>query len=1030
MRERILVLTLLLLAVACRAEIIIVDDDGLADFNNIQAAIDDSNDWDTIYVFPGIYTGPGNRDIDFLGKAITVRSIAPEYPYIVAATIIDCDANASNPHRGSLFNHAEDANSVLNGLTITNGYASKGSGIYCDNSSPTITYCVITGNTATDAGGGIYCDDSNPTIADCTIRANTAGETGGGIFCWWSHPRIEDCTIIENRANGYPGGGGICTRYSHPIITRCIISHNMASRRGGGLDNGSSPQLRGCIITGNTAGEHGGGIYNSNNGPPLTDCFISCNSATQDGGGIYNWGNTSMLTNCTVSGNTAGGNGGGIYNAYNYDPTLINCVLWGNTDSSGTGEAAQIQGLTPGVSYTCIQDDDPNDMYIPFGGENNNIDDNPMFVRDPNDGGDGWGLGGNDDFGDLHLQNSSPCIDTGDPFFPTGPNSVDIDGQPRIMGEQIDMGADEFFIPVVQMITVSKPQEGDVWVCGSLHEIAWDSDLYEGPVDVLFSEDAGSNWETVESNLPDTGSYMWYLPGSVDSNQCLISVEPNVPDPNIVCINSGLFTIHPDFPGPAAVSKWKSLGGNFDRIGLSQNSGPDTGCVKWQFELDGSVPASVTIGPNDTVHIASEDGKVYTLDANGVQLWSYDTNSPLLSAPTIGVDGTLYVGSQNGKLYAIDIDGNLRWTHTTDGFIYSSPAVSPDNNNIYVGSQDGTLYALGQDGSELWNFKIRGSGIIEGSILASPAIAADGTIYVGGLYDPNLYAIDQNNGSVKWVCNFASGGWPFASPVVATDGTIYQTLLHDPNLYAIDQNDGNIIWAADMTDTESGWFEPYYYEYFDPFSCEYEGALYHLGDSGWSEPALGPDGTIYVSLDDPNLRAVDPNGDFKWVTPLGTMGSFTLTVGSDGLIYAGCDDGNLYVVDANGWDVARFDSNNYWLSFPVISEDNIVMVSDSRDNSMLISHPNNVVWAIEGDCEGEDLDLYWQGGAQDLDNNGVVDFNDLYILAGDWLRCTDCSNWMVCWPPEVMYFTGDINRDKYVDFADFALLAERWLGGY
>jgi outer membrane protein assembly factor BamB len=159
------------------------------------------------------------------------------------------------------------------------------------------------------------------------------------------------------------------------------------------------------------------------------------------------------------------------------------------------------------------------------------------------------------------------------------------------------------------------------------------------------------------------------------------------------------------------------------------------------------------------------------------------------------------------------------------------------------------------------------------------------------------------------------------------------------------------------------------------------------------------------------------------------MGGFTLTVGSDGLIYAGCDDGNLYVVDANGWNAARFDGNDHWLSFPVISEDNIVMVSDSRDNSMLISHPNNIVWAIEGDCEGQDLDLYWQGGAQDLDNNGVVDFNDLYILAGDWLKCTDCSNWMVCWP-EGMFLTGDMNRDKYVDFTDFGLLAERWLYGY
>ena len=146
MRERILVLTLLLLAVPCRAEIIIVDDDGPADFNNIQAAIDYSSHWDTIYVLPGIYyTGYENHGICFRGKAITVRSVAPEYPYIVAATIIDCDANASNPHRGFIFQSGEDANSVLAGFTITNGYAGGGGGIYTtSNTDPMITNCIIT----------------------------------------------------------------------------------------------------------------------------------------------------------------------------------------------------------------------------------------------------------------------------------------------------------------------------------------------------------------------------------------------------------------------------------------------------------------------------------------------------------------------------------------------------------------------------------------------------------------------------------------------------------------------------------------------------------------------------------------------------------------------------------------------------------------------------------------------------------------------------------------------------------------------
>lgn len=957
-----------------------------SEYPTIQAAIDLAAEGATVVVEPNTYTGTGNRDIDFRGKAITVRSIEPNDPNVVAATIIDCDANASDTHRGFVFLNGEGRNSIVDGFTITRGYVGR--------------------------GGGIYCLDSSPTITNCTIINNTAGVDGGGIFCENGDPTLVNCTFSNNSAEG--DGGGMC------ILMGCR-------------------EISNCVIVGNTCGRYGGGIFCTLENS-IKNCAISCNVAGEDGGGIYNWSGSSVISNCTIVANTAGISAGGVLNI-NADSPLINCILWANADSTGTGEFAQIQGPTRDVSYSCIQDDDPNDEYIPFGGEENgNIDDNPMFVRDPNDGGDGWGTGDNDDFGDSHLQNNSPCINTGDPYLPIEPNSVDIDGQPRVVGFIVDMGADEFFM---WMIAVTKPEGGEVWVSGSLHEIAWESDLYEGAVDILFSKDGGSDWETVESNLPETGNYLWHLPDIVDSNQCLISVALNMPDSNVTSFNSGAFTIHPDSPSPVVVSKWKSLGGDFDRIGLSQNYGPETGCVKWKFEIDGAVPGSVTVGADNRVHIASEDGNVYTLDANGVQLWSYDTNSPLLSSPTIGPDGTVYVGSQNGKLYAIDINGNLRWTHTTDGFIYSSPAVA-DDGKIYVGSQDGVLHALGQDGSELWSFKIGGFGIIEGAIFASPAIGADGTIYVGGLYDPNLYAVDPNDGSVKWVCHFESGGWPFASPVVAEDGTIYQTLLYDPNLYAIDRNDGNIIWAAHLSkinhhgldDSYSEWFEPYYYERGKCQSPDlpfmYRGAKYNVGDSGWSEPIVGPDGTVYVSLDDPYLRAVEPNEGFKWVTPLGTMGGFTLTVGSDSLIYAACDDGYLYMVDADGWDIARFDSNDRWLSFPVILEDNTIMVSDSRDNSMLISHPNNVVWAIEGDCEGEELDLYWQGGAQDLDGDGAVDYNDVALLIADWLKCSDCSKWFCVFAcrPTMMFYPGDINRDLYVDFADFAALAERWLSGY
>ena len=490
-----------------------------------------------------------------------------------------------------------------------------------------------------------------------------------------------------------------------------------------------------------------------------------------------------------------------------------------------------------------------------------------------------------------------------------------------------------------------------------------------------------------------------------------------------------------DDDGSARASEWKSLGGNFKRTGLSENLGPEIGCVKWQFDTDGPVSASVTVGFDGRVHIPCEDGKVYTLDANGVLLWSYDVNSPLLSSPTIGPDGTIYVGSESGKLYSIDVNGSLRWTHSTDGPIYSSPAVS-GNGDIYICSQNGILQALGPDGSEIWNYEIGGPAQLQGSIFASPAIGTDGTIYIAGLYDPNLYALEPNDGSVKWSCSFEfpadpcdpnsekKSGWPFASPVVAADGTIYQTFLYDSNLCAIEPNAGTIIWSVDLADPCSGWFELYYFNLYQGqrpppyYQCIITDSptnlrCYHISDSIWSEPVLGPDGTIYVSFDDPYLRAVDPNGSIKWVVPFGSVGGFTLAVGSNGLVYAASDDGALYVVDANGSGVAQFQTV-YWLSFPVIAADNMIIVSGINDDAELTDYPNSKIWAIKG------------YGCEDLNRDETVNFFDFALLAADWLNCTD-TGYPCNYDGNELHLLGDIDEDGYVYLTDVEAMSGRWL---
>lgn len=395
----------------------------------------------------------------------------------------------------------------------------------------------------------------------------------------------------------------------------------------------------------------------------------------------------------------------------------------------------------------------------------------------------------------------------------------------------------------------------------------------------------------------------------------------------------------PDANGvQAGEPKWASLGGGFRRDGQSGDFGPLTCGIRWKFETDGAIVGSVTVGVQDRIHVACEDGKLYALDSGGAALWTLDVNSPLVSAPSIGPDGSLYVGDKAGKVYAVTSDGGLRWTHATGGTVYSSPAVG--GGTVYVGSGDGTLYALAAgDGAELWRFKTKGPGALpDGAIFASPSIGPDGTVYIGGLYDPTLYALNPADGSVKWSCRFPdtsdpnTGGWPFASPVVAQDGTIYQTLLYDRHLYAIEPADGAIRWSVEFPD--SGILVP-----------SMPGMSVPADSDGWSEPVLGPDGTIYVSLDDRYVHAVDPKGTIKWSRMFGQVGAFTLVVDSTGTVYAASDEGILYVVGSDGTELARLEIGG-WPAFPVIAADDLLILADSRDYSSLNAAKKNAVWTI------------------------------------------------------------------------------------
>lgn len=259
-------------------------------YPTIQAAVDQAIKDDTVIVEDDTYTGPGNRDIELKGKAITIRS---RNGY--QKCIIDCRGTAEDPHRG-FYQHRGERGVVISGFTITNGYADKGGGIYCSG-RPTISNNLITGNTATD-GGGIYCYERGKIVSN-TISGNRA-RRGGGIFTW------EDFapTIMDN-----------------------IISHNRAE-------------------------VEGGGVAAHDNAPPFIGNLIFRNTTAGRGGGIYLQSAPSVLTNNTIAWNTAT-LAGGICAYHGSAPiTVSNSIIWGNSSTTGPQQILA-GGSSMILSYSC-----------------------------------------------------------------------------------------------------------------------------------------------------------------------------------------------------------------------------------------------------------------------------------------------------------------------------------------------------------------------------------------------------------------------------------------------------------------------------------------------------------------------------------------------------------------------------------------------------------------------------------------------------------------------------------------------------
>jgi hypothetical protein len=403
--------------------------------HNIQGAVDVATDGDTVLVAPGDYAVTNQITVT---NAIRLQSTAGASQTFVTAyggygfgclsisnALAAADGFTLRPGTGDPYGAVLVGGTIQN-CNFTNFYASFGSIVM---SGGTVSNVIVWYYRGHAGGAAVSCSDSG-LITDSQILGKAPVGSGASAVAL-VNSRLQNSVITGTGAA--PNTSGVAVSAVSSTVVGCTISSNYNKGQGGGAYLQDSLMDR-CIVTSNTSGGNdpgsgGGGIFEANS--VIRNSLIVNNGVVLgDGGAIYGGyrGGVHMqggaLLNSTVSGNTAVnfhdavGAGAGIYVEGN--GAVTNSIVYFNSFSGESASSSNWFNAGPGIFDHCCT--------APDSGGTGNITQDPQFADMFN--------------GNFHLASTSPCMDAGvtQPWM-TG--ARDLDGNPRVSGASVDIGAYE-----------------------------------------------------------------------------------------------------------------------------------------------------------------------------------------------------------------------------------------------------------------------------------------------------------------------------------------------------------------------------------------------------------------------------------------------------------------------------------------------------------------------------------------------------------------------------------------------------------
>jgi len=308
------------------------------------------------------------------------------------------------------------------------------------------------GDVPSNDGGGLFVATGGGSISlnDTTIQSNSAdGHGGGGVHIENTEIVSITYSTISNNSARHGAGVNIAGACRTINIVNNSFNDNTSSLVGGGINVGTA-NTKNINIINNTFSrnfaETGGGVrinvaYGNIN---LINNVVSNNSCSSQGGGLFisAYGTINLINN-TINGNSSDSEGGGLSFHPRENTTITNIynnLLW-NNNAAFINDIKILNDYNNDYIPSTVnlfnndfdQSSEGTYIQLPFTIDPSNLDnEDPLFVDSAN--------------GNYHLGEGSPCINTGYNDAPELPET-DIDGQPRIMGGIVDMGAYEYTGP-------------------------------------------------------------------------------------------------------------------------------------------------------------------------------------------------------------------------------------------------------------------------------------------------------------------------------------------------------------------------------------------------------------------------------------------------------------------------------------------------------------------------------------------------------------------------------------------------------